>query len=149
VAELEGNKELPEEKSVLPVNPNNGDGADDWTDWVWVEVANPPAEGEAWAPNKEPLPAPKELCDWLLPVVIAEELNPKMALPVLPTVADELPNTVLLKLPIPASWLLLVSGGLEPEDDIDKPADVTGEEPNLKREVVEDEVAITGVEEEE
>lgn len=72
-----------------------------------------------------------------------------MALAVLPTAAEELPNAVLLKLPIPASCLFPVSSGFEPEDDTDKPADVTGKEPNLKREVVEDEVATTGVEEEE
>lgn len=147
VAELEeGNKELPEEKTVWPVNPNNGDGADDWTDWVWVEAPNPLA-GEAWEPNKEPLPEPKELWDWLVTVVIAEELNPKMELPVLPTAADELPNALLLRLPIPASWLLLVSSGSEPDDDTDKPVDVKGEDPNLKNEVVEDEVAITGAKE--
>jgi len=72
-----------------------------------------------------------------------------MALAVLPTAADELPNAVLLKLPIPASCLFPVSNGFEPENDTDKPADVPGKEPNLKREVVENEVATTGVEEEE
>lgn len=71
-----------------------------------------------------------------------------MALPVLPTAADELPpKAVLLRLPIPASCVLLVSTGAEPEDDTGKPVGGTGEDPNLKKEVVEDEVATTGVEE--
>lgn len=66
----------------------------------------------------------------------------------LPTAADELPKAVLLRLPFPASCLLLVSNGSEPEDDIGKPFDGTGEDPNVK-EVDEDkdEDATNGLEE--
>lgn len=70
-----------------------------------------------------------------------------MPLPELPTAADVLPKTVLLRLPLPASCLLLVSSGSEPEDDRGKPADGIGEDPNLKKVVVEDEVATAGIEE--
>lgn len=48
---------------------------------------------------------------------------------------------------MPAPCLLLVSGGSKPEDDTGKPADVRGGDPNLKKEVVEDEDATTGLEE--
>lgn len=53
---------------------------------------------------------------------------------------------MLLRPLIPASCLLLVSGGSEPEDDTGKPADWTGEDPNLKKEIADDEDATTGVE---
>lgn len=74
------------------------------------------------------------------------ELNPKMPLPVLPTAAEELPKEVLPRLPIPASCLLLVSTGSEPDDDTGKLVD-GGVEPNLKKEVIGDEDVITWVEE--
>lgn len=70
-----------------------------------------------------------------------------MPLPVFPTAAEELPMEVLPVLPIPASCLLLVSTGSEPEDDTGKLVDGKGVDPNLKREVVGDGDAITGVEE--
>lgn len=51
---------------------------------------------------------------------------------------------MLLRPPVPASCLLLISGGSEPpEDDTGKPTDRTGEDPNLKKEVAEDEDATT------
>lgn len=69
---------------------------------------------------------------------VADELNPKIPLPVLPTAAEELPKEVLPILPIPASCPPLVSTGSEPEDDTGK-LDGKGVDPNLKRETVGDE----------
>ena len=153
VAGLEGNNELPEEKAgldegeekllkekvVFPVNPYDREDVDEpnGTDWVWVQASNP-LEVEAWAPSTEPLLAPTTELDWLFTVLVAEELKPKILFP-----ADELLKAELLRLPTPASWLLLVSSGSKPEDDTGKPADGTGEDPNLKMEVVGHEDATT------
>lgn len=88
----------------------------------------------------------KEPWDWLFTDVVAEALNPKIPLPVLPTAAEELPKEVLPILPNPATSPLLVSTGSEP-DDTGKLVDGKGVDPNLKIEFVADEDAAIGAEE--
>lgn len=70
-----------------------------------------------------------------------------MLFPVLPTAADELPKAEQLRIPNPASCLLLVSDGSDPEDGTGNSVVKTGEDPNLKKEGVGDEDAATEEEE--
>jgi hypothetical protein len=70
-----------------------------------------------------------------------------MLFPVLPTAAEELPKEVVPILLINAFCPPLVSTASVAEDDTGKLVDSEGVDPNLKREVVEDEDTITGSEE--
>lgn len=68
-----------------------------------MEVAKPLVEEGARVPRTDSVLVPTtDPGDLLFTVVVAEELNPKVPFPVLPT-AEELPKEVLPRLPNPAS----------------------------------------------